>query len=175
MVKRTKEKFLIFVEGDSEELYFSALKQQDFVRASKYKLDIINCGGINKLLDIALKKKHYKKELKETNKIVFVVDKDHMTLEQYNELVNKNNYIVGFTNPQIELWFLAHFEKIQDSTVNIISELNNHIPKYYKTHPKISELVIYWERAEDNLKNHSNLRYEEICCNLGSVIRSIIE
>ena len=56
-----KKIFAIFVEGakgGSEDLYFSELNRQQWVCDSSYKLKIIPCGGVNKLLDKAFKGEH---------------------------------------------------------------------------------------------------------------------
>lgn len=175
MGRKIKQVFTIFVEGFSEEIYFSALKQQDFVRQSNYKLEIINCEGLNHLLDAALKDRFYKKQIKDSAKVAFVFDKDHLTKQQFEQML-ATGYIIGFTNPQFEIWLLAHFEKLRMNYADVFRDLKKYIPEYSennKTTRKITDLIRDIDRAIENSRDFSTVKYDEVSCSIENVITEI--
>lgn len=159
MKRRLKKVFTIFVEGRSEEIYFNSLKQQDLVRKSDYKLMIINCEGLDKLLDIALNSK-YQKQMRDSVKIAFVFDKDHLTREKFDQMRPK--YLIGFSNPQFELWLLAHFVKLKASYSDLILELNKYLPDYQKNSFKIADLASDYQKAIENSLAFNLLSFDEL-------------
>jgi len=183
MSKKFKKKiFAIFVEGEEgngEEFYFSELNQQQWVRDSKYKLKVVSCKGINKLLeDKAFKGQHEGKSFSENkyDKVAFVLDcdKKNISKNKLNKLLNMD-YIIGFSNPKIELWFLAHFEEIQLSYSDVEKSLKNHIPDYHKKkkHPKIVGLAKSCDQAISNVGNKNTPSYDNVCTSVGKVIQEI--
>jgi len=165
--------FAIFVEGESEMIYFKALNQQQWVRDSKYKLNLIRCKNHDELLKIAFKGKHGRKDLDNYNKVAFIFDKDHITKEKFNKLL-KLNYIIGFSNPKVELWFLAHYEKLQTSYSDVEKKLKKYFPDYTKTIFKIASLAQSYEKAIENSTSVSNPDFDQICTSVGKIIEEIL-
>jgi len=166
MSRKIKQKiFTIFVEGDSEMIYFKALNQQQWVRDSKYKLNLVRCKNHDELLKIALRGKYDRKNLT-------AFDKDHMTSEKFNKLLQMD-YIVGFSNPKIELWFLAHYEKLQADYSDIDKSLKRYISDYYKTHPQIADLAKNYAQAIQNVGKKAIPNFDVMCTSVGSVIQEI--
>jgi len=176
IIKKRKEVFAIFVEGDkggSEDLYFSALKHQQWVRDSSYRLVIIPCKGLDKLLGKAFKGEHEGESLSDYDKVAFVLDKDHITKEKFNKLL-KLDYIIGFSNPKIELWFLAHYEKLQKNYTDVEKSLKKYMPQYHKTHPEIARLAKTYDQAIQNIGRKNNPNFNEVCTSVGAIIQEIL-
>ncbi|MCL1935767.1 MAG: RloB family protein [Defluviitaleaceae bacterium] len=130
-IRKIKEFFEIFVEGETEEIYFDALKQLNEFRNSNYKLKIINCKGQSNLLKIALAGKNGKKPL--SSNVAFIFDKDHISKQEFDKLMEKK-YTIGFSNPKFELWLLAHYEEIlpAKSYSSVENDLKHSFPNYSK-------------------------------------------
>ena len=172
--KKEQRTFTIFVEGDSEMMYFKALNQQQWVRNSKYKLNLIRCKNHDELLKIAFgEKKYQRKKLSFFDKVAFVVDKDHMTRERFDQLL-KMDYAIGFSNPKFELWLLAHFEKLQENYPNVEKNLRKYILGYHKTHSQIAYLAKKHDQAIQNVGEKNKPKFDKVCTSVGSVIQEIL-
>ena len=176
IAKKKRRTFAIFVEGGkggSEDLYFSAFKHQQWVRDLGFKLDVIPCKGLDKLLEKAFKAKHEGKSLSDYYKVAFVLDKDHITRERFDKLL-KMDYIIGFSNPKFEFWLLAHFEKqLQENYSDVEKSLKKYILDYHKKHPKIAHLAKIYAQAIENIADKNTPNFDEVCTSVGSVIQEI--
>jgi len=173
-MNRTKKNktITIFVEGRSEEIYFKALNQQQWIRSSNYKLDVKHCKNHDESLKTAFSGEYERVKLKDLYKVAFVVDKDHMTQQKFTKLL-KTGYDIGFTNPKIELWFLVHYEKIRESYSCIETSLKKYFPDYREASKKIADLAEIFEDAIRNAKGRSIPNFDEISTSVGTVIQEI--
>jgi hypothetical protein len=173
MNRARKLTFLIYTEGLSEAMYFQSLNQLDFVRKSKYKLEVENCKELDKLCKIALDPtRQERKRMKEVAKIAFVFDKDHLTMELFQKML-ATEFIIGYSSPQFEVWLLAHFDRIRSSYSDVLKSLSEFIPNYTKSSLKISDLAKDYSKALKNLEGMDNAKFDEVCSTVGNVIKEI--
>ncbi|MDR0199819.1 MAG: RloB family protein [Streptococcaceae bacterium] len=171
VARRIKKIFTLFVEGQTEKIYFDSLNQLDFVRDSNYRLNVIDCAGADKLLKIAFGKKK-KREFGQSDKVAFVVDKDQMTKAEFDLLVGLP-YIIGFSNPQFEIWLLAHFEPLKESYSDVVVSLRKYMPNYQKASPEISNLVKDYQKALKNTEKQSEAKFEQVSTSIVKIIEVI--
>lgn len=176
MQRRTeKQTCHILVEGDSEEIYFSALRQlEEFKR--KYQITVHNCTGQDKLLGIILNREKLDDLKSQYDRVIAVLDKDHVTREKLRQLcecLGEDN--VGFTNPKIEYWLLAHLEVVYGnySRQTVDKKLQKKFPKYTKKSPRIAGLVDKLPDAIQNTKNVTKIDFDNSSTNLALIVQSL--
>ena len=124
--------YLIVCEGKkTEPNYFNGLKKKINEKYGN-KVDVlipnidIKGTGMNTTSLV----KYTQKTVNHANKVygqVWVVfDKDDYNDEQFNSAIDNCNYNVAWSNPNFELWLLAHFKKVSRyvSKDDVLQELN---------------------------------------------------
>ena len=146
--------YLIVCEGQqTEPNYFIGLKRKineiygNKVDVSLPKIKVKGTGLKTQSIDDYTEKK-VNHSGKMYGQVWVVFDKDDYSDEQYDSAIKKCNYNVAWSNPNFELWILAHFKKITRhvSKEDIFKELNkefhaNGLGSYSKTDDKIFEKV----------------------------------
>lgn len=170
--KLEKQKCIIFVEGKSELMYFNAIRQLEEFK-SKYAITIQDCGGQDKLLDIAIREKD-KSKLRGYDRHIFVLDRDTISKNDFDLLLKRHDDTnIAFSNPKFELWILAHYEKLNITNSDIDNRLKRELPEYKKGDNKISDLASGYERAINNSKLLENLDFNEQCLSIGKIIKTL--
>lgn len=176
MRRRTeKQTCHILVEGDSEDIYFNALRQREEFK-SKYQITVENCSGQDKLLNVALNREKRNELQSKYDRVIVVLDKDHATREELRRLCEcfgENN--VGFTNPKIEYWLLAHLEVVYDnySAQSVDKKLLKKLPNYKKNSPRIADFIDKLDDAIKNTKNVTRIDFDNSSTNLALIIQSL--
>ena len=124
--------YLIVCEGKkTEPNYFNGLKKKINEKYGN-KVDVlipnidIKGTGMNTTSLV----KYTQKTVNHANKVygqVWVVfDKDNYNDEQFNSAIDNCNYNVAWSNPNFELWLLAHFKKVSRYTSkdDVLQELS---------------------------------------------------
>jgi len=158
----SKERFTIVVEGKTEAIYFEALKQLLPFRQSNYILVVENAKNLNDLIKAS-----------ESGKIGRVFDKDHLTKEQLGRIL-KSGYSIGYSNPNFELWLLAHFIELRSAHSNINKELNSHMKDYKKGGPDITKLATDFNKAIENASKRNSPDFNKIGTSVGTLIANIL-
>jgi hypothetical protein len=175
MPRKKKKDFLLYVEGPTEAIYFESLKQLMIFRNSAYKLDVVTCSGINNLLKTALNPTQYeRKRMKVAEKVGFIFDKDQITVEQFQKMMALD-YLIGFSNPQFEIWLIAHFENLKAGYSDVMKSLDNFLPGYRKAEYRISDLAKDYEIAISNTRHCDLAKFDELSTSVASVISAILE
>lgn len=129
--------YLIVCEGKkTEPNYFNGLKKKINEKYGN-KVDVlipnidIKGTGMNTTSLV----KYTQKTVNHANKVygqVWVVfDKDDYNDEQFNSAIDNCNYNVAWSNPNFELWLLAHFKKVNRyvSKDDALQELSKEVQK----------------------------------------------
>ena len=129
--------YLIVCEGKkTEPNYFNGLKKKINEKYGN-KVDVlipnidIKGTGMNTTSLV----KYTQKTVNHANKVygqVWVVfDKDDYNDEQFNSVIDNCNYNVSWSNPNFELWLLAHFKKVSRyvSKDDVLQELSKEFQK----------------------------------------------
>ncbi len=139
--KRYKKMFIIATEGDmTEPQYFSLFKTTLIVKNTIVHIKCLKGKDESSPSQVL---KHMKNELEnndliKTDEAWLVVDKDHWSNEQLDELFKwsqkKSNYGLAISNPKFEYWLLLHFEDGKNtSSSRVCSEkLEKCLPDYDK-------------------------------------------
>lgn len=178
MQRRTeKQTCHILVEGDSENVYFNALRQREEFKG-KYLITVKNYSGQDKLLDVVLNREKCDELQGKYDRVIAILDKDHVTkgkLRQLCECFGENN--VGFTNPKIEYWLLAHLEVVYDnySAQSVDKKLLKAFPKYKKGSLRIASFVDKLTDAIQNTKNVTRIDFDNSSTNLPLIIQSLTD
>lgn len=158
--------YLIVCEGrKTEPNYFNGLKRKINEKYGN-KVDVlipnidVKGTGINTTSLV----KYTQKTVNHANKVygqVWVVfDKDDYNDEQFNSAIDNCNYNVAWSNPNFELWLLAHFKKINRciSKNDVLQELSkefqrNGLGDYTKNDANIFDKVISGGKLHTAIKN----------------------
>ena len=129
--------YLIVCEGkQTEPNYFNGLKKKINEKYGN-KVDVlipnidIKGTGMNTTSLV----KYTQKTVNHANKVygqVWVVfDKDDYNDEQFNSAIDNCNYNVAWSNPNFEIWLLAHFKKVSRyvSKDDVLQELSKEFQK----------------------------------------------
>lgn len=158
------ERFLIACEGESEKLYFEALR--DTVRNPRVSVKIINEVHRSDPLQVVNKAKELS-AIKNKKSILFeyvwvVIDADVANrFEKANESAIKLGIFVGHSNPCFELWLLLHYKyqtssAVPEQTIRLLKEKNS---SYDKTNNKFfKNLVGDIEKVKTAIKNSKLLQ-----------------
>lgn len=158
--------YLIVCEGKKTELnYFNGLKKKINEKYGN-KVDVlipnidIKGTGMNTTSLV----KYTQKTVNHANKVygqVWVVfDKDEYNDEQFNSAIDNCNYNVAWSNPNFELWLLAHFKKVNRyvSKDVVLQELSKEFQKkslgdYNKNDTNIFDKVTSEGKLHTAIKN----------------------
>ncbi len=158
--------YLIVCEGKkTEPNYFNGLKKKINEKYGN-KVDVlipnidIKGTGMNTTSLV----KYTQKTVNHANKVygqVWVVfDKDEYNYEQFNSAIDNCNYNVAWSNPNFELWLLAHFKKVSRyvSKDDVIQELSKEFQKkglgdYTKNDTDIFDKVTSEGKLHTAIKN----------------------
>ena len=158
--------YLIVCEGKKTELnYFNGLKKKINQKYGN-KVDVlipnidIKGTGMNTTSLV----KYTQKTVNHANKVygqVWVVfDKDEYNDEQFNSAIDNCNYNVAWSNPNFELWLLAHFKKVNRyvSKDDVLQELSKEFQKkglgdYTKNDTNIFDKVTGEGKLHTAIKN----------------------
>lgn len=158
--------YLIVCEGKkTEPNYFNGLKKKINEKYGN-KVDVlipnidIKGTGMNTTPLV----KYTQKTVNHANKVygqVWVVfDKDDYNDEQFNSAIDNCNYNVAWSNPNFELWLLAHFKKVSRyvSKDDVIQELSKEFQKkglgdYTKNDTDIFDKVTSEGKLHTAIKN----------------------
>lgn len=164
-VKNRDEKKIIYVflEGESEEIYFKNIKKEYKIKLAKFELFRATNGGsdvFNHIKNIFRNKKH-KDILPEIDQFWLVFDTEKSFNEKwefYKDILKKqkidfNKVKLLMTSKDIEYFFLLHYEYKQPHCLynDFEKELKKHQINYEKTDEKIIG-DIYSKRI-DGIKN----------------------
>lgn len=158
--------YLIVCEGKkTEPNYFNGLKKKINEKYGN-KVDVlipnidIKGTGMNTTSLV----KYTQKTVNHANKVygqVWVVfDKDDYNDEQFNSAIDNCNYNVVWSNPNFELWLLAHFKKVNRyiSKDGVLQELSkefqrNGLSEYAKNDVNIFDKVTSEGKLHTAIKN----------------------
>ncbi len=158
--------YLIICEGKkTEPNYFNGLKKKINEKYGN-KVDVlipnidIKGTGMNTTSLV----KYTQKTVNHANKVygqVWVVfDKDDYNDEQFNSAIDNCNYNVAWSNPNFELWLLAHFKKVSRYTSkdDVLQELSKEFQKkglgdYTKNDTNIFDKVTSEGKLHTAIKN----------------------
>ena len=177
--KYERRVFHIIVEGETEEIYFNALRQLDaFRNHHKYLFVVKRTGSIDELF------KWFENGRIGRNGIIFekgltafVFDKNHLTKQQLQKILSTKNYLIGFSNPKIELWLLAHFIKlrIRKSHSDVEKELLQYLPNYSKPDKRVSDLAGDFQLATENSKICNKPDFSLLGTSVGEVLEMLVD
>ena len=129
--------YLIVCEGKkTEPNYFNGLKRRINEKYGN-KVDVLipNIDVKGTGMNTTSLVKYTQKTVNHANKVygqVWVVfDKDDYNDEQFNSAIDNCNYNVAWSNPNFELWLLAHFKKVSRyvSKDDVLQELSKEFQK----------------------------------------------
>jgi hypothetical protein len=157
--KRSIGTLWIFCEGETEEIYFSKLRQDERV---KMKIIVSPNKDAPGILNHAIEyKKGNRKDFEKDDVIFCVFDRDRNNIDKHGKnqidsaknLADKNGIKIIFSNPSFEYWFLCHYElHLQPiEKEDIERKLERHIPGYKKMDTMLYfKLKDSQERAKQN-------------------------
>jgi hypothetical protein len=146
-------RILIVCEGNkTEPLYFNALRR--YRRLSATQIDIVP-GGISgsdprSIVKYARKrKKRMKRRGRRFDSVWCVFDRDeHPRIHEAFLWLRESHFDVAFSNPCFELWFLLHYQDIEEplDRFEALRRLRRLMPEYRKT-SSIFYLLIPHQKA----------------------------
>ena len=158
--------YLIVCEGkQTEPNYFNGLKKKiNKNYGSKVDVLIPNIDIKGTGMNTTSLVKYTQKTVNHANKVygqVWVVfDKDDYNDEQFDSAIDNCNYNVDWSNPNFELWLLAHFKKVNRyvSKDGVLQELSkefqrNGLGEYAKNDVNIFDKVISEGKLHTAIKN----------------------
>ncbi len=158
--------YLIVCEGKkTEPNYFNGLKRRINEKYGN-KVDVLipNIDVKGTGMNTTSLVKYTQKTVNHANKVygqVWVVfDKDDYNDEQFDSAIDNCNYNVAWSNPNFELWLLAHFRKVNRyvSKDDVLQELSKEFQKkglgdYNKNDTNIFEKVTSKGKLHTAIKN----------------------
>ena len=158
--------YLIVCEGKkTEPNYFNGLKRKINEKyGNKVDVFIPNIDVKGTGMNTTSLVKYTQKTVNHANKVygqVWVVfDKDDYNDEQFNSAIDNCNYNVAWSNPNFELWLLAHFKKVNRyiSKDDVLEELSKEFQKkglgdYTKNDTNIFDKVTSEGKLHTAIKN----------------------
>lgn len=178
--RKYHKKIFIVCEGDKTEIrYFQGLKDNSKELGISDLLEIVvmekgahskgtsDPAGLVRLANEKIKKLKYDDDgvyNEQTDKFLIVMDRDKDSFPDYDDFINKNkdNFILGITNPCFELWLLLHQKDSLESIINPNYEdiLDN--ARVSTNHTFISNLV----SEEFNMNPKRGMRFSRFKDNL---------
>ena len=172
----------LFVEGEkTETAYFDLLKNKLSISGLTVYLTRGKSG--HSLLDEA-KSKIKGDNLDEDAIKYLVFDKDTLTKEQFSHIFDRaarEGFKIGFSNLNIEVWLLAHFEKLTNRPTSLSDKkpLEGKLTKYlnqkYKKgcRKQLEKMISNYEQAVANADEVSEAKVDYQCTTVGSMIEEI--
>ncbi|MBR3254658.1 MAG: RloB domain-containing protein [Clostridia bacterium] len=129
--------YLIVCEGKkTEPNYFNGLKRKINEKYGN-KVDVLipNIDVKGTGMNTTSLVKYTQKTVNHANKVYgqvwVVLDKDDYNNEQFDSAINNCNYNVAWSNPNFELWLIAHFKKVNRyiSKDDVLEELSKEFQK----------------------------------------------
>lgn len=124
--------YLIVCEGrETEPNYFKGLKNEINTKYGN-KVDVlipdieVKGTGLNTMSIVKYTQRKVNHANKKYGQVWVVFDKDDYSDEQFDSAINNCDYNVAWSNPNFELWLLAHFKNINRyiSKDNVLRELD---------------------------------------------------
>lgn len=167
--RKDRHKIEIHTEGETEKVYFEALRDYYKIRGGKgLKVKSYHKRGLDLFYYVKTLYKNHKFNTSPVS-VVLVVDKDDTSDDELKELIkccDKYGYTLLFSNMSFELWILLHYEEVNKNMD--CSQLINRICKVSKTNKYkkadkkfLSKLV---NKCPEAIKN-SNKMSESIILN----------
>lgn len=158
--------YLIVCEGkQTEPNYFNGLRKKINEKYGS-KVDVlipsieVKGTGKNTTDLVNYTDKYVNYANKRYGQVWVVFDKDDYSNAQFNQAIKDCNYNVAWSNPNFELWLLAHLKRVSRviSKDEILDELNKEFQKnglgtYKKNDDKIFEKVTKDEKIDTAIKN----------------------
>lgn len=158
--------YLIVCEGkQTEPNYFNGLKQEINKKyGNKVEVLILNIDVKGTGMNTTSLVKYTQKTVNHANKVygqVWVVfDKDDYNNEQFDSAIKNCDYNVAWSNPNFEVWLLAHFKKVNRyiSKDDVLQELSKEFQKkglgdYTKIDTNIFEKITSEGNLDTAIKN----------------------
>lgn len=164
--RQAPDNYLIVCEGKkTEPNYFNGLKKKINEKYGN-KVDVlipnidIKGTGMNTTSLVKYTQKTVNHANKVYGRVWGVFDKDDYNVEQFNSAIDNCNYNVAWSNPNFELWLLAHFKKVSRyvSKDDVIQELSKEFQKkglgdYTKNDTDIFDKVTSEGKLHTAIKN----------------------
>lgn len=153
-----KPKYWILCEGETEECYFSIVKELKllWVQIQIKKIGQLPWNNKKRIMWEKKKIDYYDKELKETaSKVFFILDADVYTqqeIDQQRRLLETDNIHLLYSNKNFELRILLHLEKYTKEDANYTRKIKKHKPNYEKWKSS-STRMIFKDLIQNNLKD----------------------
>lgn len=143
-IREIGRKVIIVCEGDTEEIYFEAIRKSKKLQTLKIKVVNPDFSDPENIVKLAVKlradAKRQKNWLDKDEAWAIFDGEEHVANNPQNWsrallLADKEKIELGISNPSFELWYLLHY---QNQTANIHratakKRLESHIPTYDKT------------------------------------------
>lgn len=143
-IREIGRKVIIVCEGDTEEIYFEAIRKSKRLQTLKIKVVNPDSSDPENIVKLAVnlrdEAKRQKNWLKDDESWAIFDGDEHIANNPQNWsrallLADKENVRLGISNPSFELWYLLHY---QNQTANIHraaarKKLITHLPAYDKT------------------------------------------
>ncbi|MEJ6401075.1 RloB family protein [Nicoliella lavandulae] len=180
---KPKPKIYFFVEGETESVFFKALKKE-FRLTSSHTIKILNNGSGN-LLEKTLKqlKESSKYPVDSQTKIFIIFDRDNDNKNKCLKMIkdaSKKGIKIGLSNISFEVWLLAHYKYMNQSMQNeknLENELSKQLgSKYKKADPEQIKSIISDNKVCDAIKNTDSINkineytIDEQCTNIGMLL-----
>lgn len=190
--KKLRKSIYVFTEGYTERNYFSILNKK-YNRTATVKVSIHPTSKQGRcLLNHALGKISTLSNTEKRNLggVYIIFDKDSLENDEIEGVLKDakaNNIDIGFSNSCFEVWFLAHFEKPNESHTKdrLYKKLEEYLDceQYERNHKNDKELLTQLEDlvsiAMEKTSSMGNLCQKTIVyepyTNIGSVIRRIYD
>ena len=142
--KEIGAKVIIVCEGETEEIYFEAIRKAK--KLSTIKIEVVNPAHTDpeNIVRIAVERRNELKKEKRwlpEDEIWAVYDGDEHKIANINNwnnainLANREIIKLGISNPSFELWYLLHHQE-QNAEIHrdeTVRRLKIHLPHYHKT------------------------------------------
>lgn len=188
MARRSRKKQLLgapiylFVEGEkTEPVYFDILKRH--LNMTNIKIHSSKGKSGRALLDSAISQIKLGKFDHDGQKYL-IFDKDALTKEQLLDVFHRaarENFNIGFSNLNFEVWLLAHFEKLTRRPTALSDKkwlhdkLTEKLKQPYKKgdRKQLEIMVPYYEQAIAHAKNSHEASFDYQCSTVGTIIEKI--
>ena len=174
--KKMMPQIFIFVEGETEEIYFDRIKQ---LLRLPFKVRVIQATGNGNWIEKAMntmRSPEFKD--KEAKKVYVIFDKDNKSTEDLEKMsvqANKNKIKIGFSNTSFEVWILSHFERLNENLITqseLEKRISKHIGhKYSKTEKNtLNSIADSYQTAMKNSQDIANTDFGKQCTTIGHIL-----
>lgn len=178
-----KRKIFIFVEGETERLYFEFLRQKLRLSNIKTQTIILNNSGNNWIEKANNIMKNNKKFRRDNNTDVYIIfDNDNLTsttLDAIKNRADRENITIGFSNRMFEVWLLAHFEIVTNGFLTnkvLTGKLSNYMKQNYikANSNQLEKIVDLYSKAIENSESISAFDVNSQCTTVGTIVNKIV-